>query len=175
MRRTPISRSTLLKRTPGPLRRTPIKPVSAKKRELDQNVRSELRGLVLHRAGSRCAFAETRRLGGCGGPLDVHEIHPRSADPSAPYIERNCRVLCRRHHELLTADTLLAQCVGMYIPRLENPYEYLAEACNLHLSFMRGRGAQPSWMAPDKYTIVVKRYPDAALWDDADEEWFDGA
>ena len=49
----------------------------------------------------------------CGGPLDVHEIIPRSAW-SAGWLEpSNCLLLCRAHHRWTTENPRVANLLGL--------------------------------------------------------------
>lgn len=50
----------------------------------------------------------------CHGPLDVHEIIPRSAWPDGELVESNCQLICRRHHEWVDAHPAIAHQIGLH-------------------------------------------------------------
>lgn len=50
----------------------------------------------------------------CAGPLDVHEIVPRSVWPDGELVDENCVTVCRRHHEFIDANPKLAREIGLH-------------------------------------------------------------
>jgi hypothetical protein len=57
----------------------------------------------------------------CSGPLDVHEIIPRSAW-SAGWLEpSNCVLLCRLHHSWVTENPRVANLLGLHKFSHERP------------------------------------------------------
>lgn len=86
-----------MKRSGPPKRRTPLKPLSQKRRAL-LSTRKRVREEVLERDAYKCVAIELVPDVECWGPLDVDEIIPRGRggdwlDPD------NCQVLCRAHHD----------------------------------------------------------------------------
>lgn len=97
-----------LKRTSAPLRRTPLSPISKKRRALQKARRATI-DEVLARDGG-CVL---RSWGGCWGPLDVDEIVSRGRGGSIVDPE-NCQTLCRRHHDKKHAQPHLASILGLW-------------------------------------------------------------
>lgn len=108
-----LRRNRPLRRDPSKaLKRTRLKPMSARRAgEVDE--RRGVREAVIHRDRS-CRAIERGVPGACGGPLDVHEILPRSADASGYLDPANCILLCRRHHEWVGANPSAAHDVGLH-------------------------------------------------------------
>lgn len=50
----------------------------------------------------------------CSGPLDVHEIIPRSAWPKGYLDPGNCILVCRRHHNWIGDHPRSAALVGLH-------------------------------------------------------------
>lgn len=50
----------------------------------------------------------------CGGPLDVHEIIPRSAWPGGQYVLTNVLLVCRRHHDWIGNFPEAAHEIGLH-------------------------------------------------------------
>ena len=46
-----------------------------------------------------CQARERGAPGRCGGPLDVHEVIPRSAWRKGYLVDDNCMLVCRDHHD----------------------------------------------------------------------------
>jgi hypothetical protein len=90
------------------MKRSPLRPVSPKRRA-NLTVRAEIRAQVLERDDYLCQFwTRAKSLDlmnlphvpiACGGPLDVHEIIPRSAWADGYLVVDNCIAVCRRHHD----------------------------------------------------------------------------
>lgn len=57
----------------------------------------------------------------CGGPLDVHEIIPRSVWPDGDLIESNCVLLCRAHHDWVGDHPEDAHAIGLHRFSWERP------------------------------------------------------
>ena len=102
------------------MKRTPLAPMSTKRRA-DLKRRAIVRQEVLDRDGFRCQFWAYADATGadmypwaCGGPLDVHELIPRSADPTGWLRSGSCVSLCRRHHEWVGDHPSLAHAIGLH-------------------------------------------------------------
>jgi len=109
------------------MKRSPLRPVSPKRRAALPK-RAEVRDIVLDRDNWSCQFmnalaasvptGKTPDLAdvplACGGPLDVHEIIPRSADPTAWLRPEACKTLCRRHHDWVGDHPALAHEIGLH-------------------------------------------------------------
>ena len=105
------------------MKRSPIAPMSAKRRAA-LPARAEVRETVLERDEYRCQFWTRVYASGkpvpldapiaCGGPLDVHEIIPRSAWPDGWLVVDNCVTLCRRAHEWVTDNPAAAAVYGLH-------------------------------------------------------------
>lgn len=93
-----------------------MKPQSQKRSALTAR-RQEVVDIV-RRRDRYCAFDTLdRRMGKCSGPFDVHEVLPRSASTKS-WLDPSVAVLvCRRHHDLFTAEPHAAMLVGMKAPR----------------------------------------------------------
>jgi hypothetical protein len=50
----------------------------------------------------------------CGGPLDVHEIIPRSVWPDGDLVESNCVLICRVHHDWIGDHPAEAHRLGLH-------------------------------------------------------------
>lgn len=50
----------------------------------------------------------------CRGPLDVHEIIPRSVWPDGDLDVTNTILLCRAHHSFVTDNPLIAHNLGLH-------------------------------------------------------------
>jgi hypothetical protein len=50
----------------------------------------------------------------CSGPLDVHEVIPRSVWPDGELVVSNCVCVCRRHHEWIDGHPAAALVVGLH-------------------------------------------------------------
>lgn len=50
----------------------------------------------------------------CGGRMDPHEIIPRSAWPGGELVVANVVMICRRHHQWVDANPVLAHAVGLH-------------------------------------------------------------
>jgi len=111
------------------VKRSPLRPVSPKRRAALPE-RAKVREEVLERDDWRCQFWINRGFSAammqvvptaCGGPLDVHEIIPRSADPTAWLRPEACVALCRRHHSWVTDNPTLAHEIGLHGFSWERP------------------------------------------------------
>lgn len=100
MKRSPLRRRTPLKAGTKRLR---AKPVSDARRDAVAAVHARDRYCQAERLVPQVA---------CGGPLDVHEVKPRSqgGDPTNPDHAILC---CRRHHEWIGDYPREAHAVGL--------------------------------------------------------------
>lgn len=57
----------------------------------------------------------------CSGPLEVHEIIPRSVWPDGELEESNCLLVCRRHHDWIDDELDAARLVGLHAFSWERP------------------------------------------------------
>lgn len=57
----------------------------------------------------------------CGGRMDPHEIIPRSAWPGGELVVANVVTICRRHHQWVDANPVLAHAVGLHGFSWERP------------------------------------------------------
>jgi len=57
----------------------------------------------------------------CAGPLDVHEVIPRSAWRDGELVESNCVLVCRRHHHWIDDHPSLAHEMGLHGYSWERP------------------------------------------------------
>lgn len=57
----------------------------------------------------------------CGGPLDVHELVPRSAWPAGYLVVENCILLCRQSHSFCHDNPRLARELGLLKSSWERP------------------------------------------------------
>jgi hypothetical protein len=70
----------------------------SKKREAEEELRREVCRKVRRRDRVCQAKAVVPKVY-CGGPLDVHEVIPRSAWAKGYLDESNCLLVCRNHHD----------------------------------------------------------------------------
>lgn len=57
----------------------------------------------------------------CSGPLDVHEVIPRSVWPDGELEPSNCVLVCRRHHQWIGDHPDLAHEMGLHGYSWERP------------------------------------------------------
>lgn len=50
----------------------------------------------------------------CGGPLDIHEVIPRSAWRDGYLVLSNVRLVCRQHHDWVGANVAAAHRLGLH-------------------------------------------------------------
>jgi len=90
--------------------RTRLKPIS-KKRAAERRQRAALVAQVTARG---CEAAVLVPGVACGGPIDCHEVIPRSAWAKG-YLElSNLRAVCRQHHSWIDEHPILAHDVGLH-------------------------------------------------------------
>ena len=131
MKRTPLNRKTSLQGA-GQLHRAPIRQVS-KKRQTQiprrQAVCAEVRDRDVtcrfwHHVHD-LLFTTGQHVDGypdeCGGPLDVHEIIPRSVWPAGWLEPSNATLLCRQHHAWVTDNPSAAHLLGLHGWSYERP------------------------------------------------------
>jgi hypothetical protein len=88
-----------------------VRPVS-KKRARKAAERRKVVAEVIYRDGS--CQAAGRAPGPCGGPLDVHEVIPRSAWADGYLEPSNCMVVCRSHHSWIDDHPKTAALIGLH-------------------------------------------------------------
>lgn len=101
------------------MRRTRVRPVSDRRRA-ERPARHDVVEAAGRRDGWRCRAREL--VGGpCAGPLDPHEIIPRSAW-AADYLELdNIVTVCRRHHDWIGDNPTAAHDAGLHRFSWERP------------------------------------------------------
>lgn len=57
----------------------------------------------------------------CGGPLDCHELIPRSVWPRGELVEANVVLVCRSHHEWIGDNPEKAHALGLHKVSWERP------------------------------------------------------
>lgn len=100
-----------LKRTGAPLRRTPLKQQSAKRRA-ERGTRADVAAAALARDRG-CVAALTVPEIRCWGPLDPDEWDLRSARPGGHLDLDNVQTLCRGHHDWKHAEPIEAAHRGL--------------------------------------------------------------
>ena len=111
-RRTPLVAHSTLRRSTSPMNQM------SKKRRGQLGDRRKVRQEVLDRDG-QCVVALwglDATLGGCSGPLDVHEVQKRSRNPQAWLTADLCVAICRRHHAWTEAEPAKATELGLLLP-----------------------------------------------------------
>lgn len=105
------------------MKRSPLRSIGRKRRS-KQTQRAAVVERVLNRDGHHCQ-AIVHYLNGtttipsfivieCNGPLDVHEIIPRSVWPDGELIEDNCVTVCRNHHQWIDSHPSHAHLIGLH-------------------------------------------------------------
>lgn len=112
-------RTEPIARGKAPVRKTGLKPggplpAESPKRIQSRPLRTIVRERVAERDGHRCRAAVLVPGVRCGGPLDVHEVIPRSALPGAELDERDCVLVCRCHHDWIGLHELEAAAVALH-------------------------------------------------------------
>lgn len=83
----------------------------SKKHKNDRAERDMIVRLVRSRDRTcQAAFAP----GHCAGPLDVHEVIPRSAWRKGYLVVENCKLVCRRHHDWIGENPDEAHTLGLH-------------------------------------------------------------
>lgn len=107
------------------MKRSPLRPVSrrtAAKRALRHAVvefviaRDESCRVPLHIAAHESVWPVE-----CAGPLEVHEVIPRSAWRDGELVESNCVLVCRLHHDLIGDNPAEAHRLGLHGFSWERP------------------------------------------------------
>lgn len=57
----------------------------------------------------------------CGGPLDPHEVIPRSVWPDGELVLENVMMVCRRHHEWIGDNPAHAHALNLHGFSWERP------------------------------------------------------
>ena len=99
-RRTPLRRTPFRQPRSAPLPRggARLRPFS-RRRINDRERRRALVARRLLQAGNRCQGSAYGVEHDCAGPLDVHEIVPRSAWAAGYLVDENTVVVCRSLHD----------------------------------------------------------------------------
>jgi hypothetical protein len=106
VKRTPLKRGTR-----GLRRRTPLRPISDRRRG-ELRLRAVVRAEVLGRDGG-CVARDRLPQVDCGGSLDVHELVRRSQWRAGWLVPSNAIVLCRNHHSWCHDHPLEARNLGL--------------------------------------------------------------
>lgn len=119
MKRTPLKRGKPLKRTGRLSHRS-------KKREEEAAERAIVRAHAYARDGWRCRMAGMGEffpadVGPCRGPLDAHEVIPRSAWRAGYLVLDNVVSVCRAHHDWIGEHPALAHDLGLHGYSWERP------------------------------------------------------
>ena len=121
---------TLQRRTP--LRADPAKtkawqdrsrkalPAESDKRKAERPERARVRAAATARDGG-CVGMRLHIDHDCGGPLDAHEVIPRSAWPKGHLVLDNVVMVCRGLHRMIDADPTLAAKWGLHGYSWERP------------------------------------------------------
>lgn len=96
-----------------------INPISDRRRG-EQTERERVRREVRRRDRS-CRARDLIPAVRCGGPLDVHEIIPRSAWRKGYLVVDNCVLICRAHHQWVDANPDEAHANGLHGYSFERP------------------------------------------------------
>lgn len=116
------------------MKRSPLRPMSSRRRT-DLDTRAKVRAEVLERDNNLCQFwhyaweapfrDDAPSIAGapidCAGPLDVHEIIPRSAWAGGWLVPANCVTVCRTHHQWVTEHPAEAHGIGLHGWSWERP------------------------------------------------------
>lgn len=89
-------------------------PYASEKRIGNRELRARLCERVLARDGHRCVAGRAVPTVACSGPLDVHEVIPRSAWAKGYLVLSNCRTVCRAHHDWIGLHPLEAHRLGLH-------------------------------------------------------------
>lgn len=124
-RRTPLKRTRLKRPTIEQVRaweRKPRKriPVKSQKRRREELARAEVAVAARARDGG-CVARGLVPDHVCAGPLDPHEVIPRSAWPGGHLVLDNVRTLCRAAHEWVHANERAAHRLGLHGYSWERP------------------------------------------------------
>lgn len=138
MKRSGLTRTTGLRRTGPPARRTALSSTASltrgqplartgdlarqsTRRKAETATRRAVRDDTLAAAGYRCAALDLVPEIQCWGPLDVDEITPRGVRPGAHLDRAQTQVLCREHHDWKHAHPIEAQALGLRHWSWEDP------------------------------------------------------
>lgn len=97
-----------------------IRPVS-KRRAAQRPERIELVERVLTRDRHACTARTLVWDVRCAGPLDVHEIIPKSAWRDGYLVDSNCVTVCRAHHRWIDNRPDEAHALGLHGFSWERP------------------------------------------------------
>jgi hypothetical protein len=93
----------------------------SEKRKAALSERALVRWTVICRDNNECQAAHRVPAVECGGPLDVHEIIPRSAWSDGWLRVTNCVLICRAHHQWVDDHPDLAREVGLHGSSWDRP------------------------------------------------------
>lgn len=80
----------------------------------NRELRARLVEQVKDRDGHRCRAERIVPQVRCEGPLDVHEIIPRSAWRDGYLVAKNCLTVCRKHHDWIGDNPTEAHRLGLH-------------------------------------------------------------
>lgn len=102
-----------MRRSPPPKRRKRL-PAISRHRSAERGLRAAVVAVVRQRDNDRCAGIGLIEDHVCAGPLDVHEVIPRSVW-RAGYLEpANCVVVCRSAHDWIGGHPVTAAKLGLH-------------------------------------------------------------
>ena len=119
VRRTPLAANAEKARAWRRRSRKPLPALSTRRRQ-EKPQRDAVRAQVLERDGG-CTAARLVPHVACGGPLDCHEVIPRSAWAAGYLVESNTRMVCRRHHSWIGDHVADAHAAGLHGFSWERP------------------------------------------------------
>jgi hypothetical protein len=105
---------------PKTARRKPI-PFYSERRFSRKELREALCAAVLERDRHTCRATRLVPSVACGGPLDVHEVIPRSAWKLGYLVMSNCLAVCRQHHDWIGDHPTDAHQLGLHGYSWERP------------------------------------------------------
>jgi hypothetical protein len=94
------------------MRRTALRSMSKKRRSLLALRRQVV--ATVHQRDQVCQAAARLPQIGCGGPLDVHEVVPRSVDTAGWLNPDRAMLVCRVHHAWIGDHPLDAHALGLH-------------------------------------------------------------
>jgi hypothetical protein len=101
-----------------------VRQVSPKRRKL-LAIRRAVVAQAIARCGGKCEAFYAWPLIKCAGPLDGHEVIPKSAWPGGWLVLDNVKMVCRRHHQEIDANPDHAHEFGFHGYSWERPGGHL--------------------------------------------------
>lgn len=96
-------------------------PQQSEKRAAKRAARERVVEAVFRRDNYRCRAALSVPDVDCGGPIDPHEVIPRSAWPDGDLVESNVLTVCRAHHRWIDLHPDAAHALGLHGYSYERP------------------------------------------------------